>query len=175
MPGAAAARMHEAVRDLGGALRRGCASIRLPDYPAPHALLHDVIPARARLGARDDLPKLLDWFGLVEHEVRRWAKKHSPRPGDSGPRGKKPKAALEDRTDAQSQKLVSLYDAIVRARRGREGAARRALRLNQNRDLVDLARQVGRPHGITRALVRAADQFARDRECRQRRKVQMQK
>lgn len=155
LPGHALVRMHDAARDLAGHLRRDCPGIPLPEFP----ILPDVIPdgerTHVRLAVRDGVPGLRQWHRAVEAVVRKWAHENKPRE-------KKRKKALEDRTDANSLRLVSLYTAIANARRNKEGPTRRAERLSHDKDICDLARHAGMTAGVTEDLVKKADQFRRD-------------
>jgi hypothetical protein len=170
-PGQAALRLHHKARDLAGNLRHHCAGIQLPECPPVPPGLADGPYALVHLAVRDAVPALRDWVARVERVVREWAQSHLAEGSEA--RVKSPRArkrALEDRTDPESLLVVSLYDRLIAERRAGESPARRASRLSADKDLVDLARQAHSPRGVTEALVKKADQFARDRAARRERR-----
>jgi hypothetical protein len=176
-PGWAGMRLHEKARDLWGNLRHSCGGLSLPDCPPLNPGLAGDSRWPAEIGLRDDVPRLRAWLTDVEAGVRAWAALQvdtscEPIP-ETKPRRTKP--ALEDRPDEESVRLCGLYEVIIQARVGGEGPARRAERLSHNRDLADLARAAGQCDGITESLVRAADQFGRDRDRRRERLAAVQR
>ena len=158
-PGHVLIRLHNMARDLAGNLRRDCPGIQLKGLPVLSGFIREGDESLVRLAVRDGVPDLREWLRTVEVEVRKWANENIR----SDRRRKK---ALEDRTDAKSVRLVSLYSAIAKERKKREGPCFRAQRLSQHKDISELAQSAGISEGITVELVKKADQFVRDRDRR---------